>query len=331
MGPVLQAPVLGSGAGVSATDLAIAVTAAVLGAAGFGLASAAQQRATREVTTRTTLSPRLLVDLTQRPMWLLGLTMTALALAMQIVALAFAPLVVVQPLLVTGVVFAGVFAAVLARRRPDRVIVLGGLLSAVGLAAFLLLARPVGGSGSLVPDAGVGLLLAVVLGVLVVACLAYAAVVAHPSRIVALALATGVLYGVTAALMKVLTGQFRESVTTPFTQPVLYVTVVAGCLGFLLSQNTFQQGRLISPAVAVITSVDPLVGVFAGVLWLGERVTTTPAVLWGEALAAIVVLTGIAIVTWRGSVLLRRADTENADAGRAVSEAPDPPSDRESG
>ena len=50
----------------------IAVLAAVLGAAGFGLASAAQQRATKEVPVAPTLSPRLLVELFARPMWLLG-------------------------------------------------------------------------------------------------------------------------------------------------------------------------------------------------------------------------------------------------------------------
>src|SRR4051795_9025682 len=85
------------------TAMVIAVPAAVLGAAGFGLASAAQQRATKEVEVTPTLSPRLLVELSGRPMWLIGLLATILALLMQLVALAFGPIAVVQPLLVTGV------------------------------------------------------------------------------------------------------------------------------------------------------------------------------------------------------------------------------------
>src|SRR4051794_20661801 len=71
--------------------LVVAVPAAVLGAAGFGLASAAQQRATHEVERERTLDPRLLVHLAARPMWLLGLAATIGALALQLAALAFGP------------------------------------------------------------------------------------------------------------------------------------------------------------------------------------------------------------------------------------------------
>lgn len=290
--------------------LVIAVPAAVLGAAGFGLASAAQQRATKQVSQRTTLSPRLLVDLWQRPLWLLGLVMTVVALVLQVVALAFGPVAVVQPLLVSGVVFTGVFVALFNHRRPDRWIVLGGLLCAAGLSAFLLLARPrqrvdIAGQALSVRT---GLVLAVVLAAVVLASLVYSAAVAHPSRILALALATGVLYGVTAVLMKALTDQFRESLTAPFSHPTLYLACIVGPMGFLLSQNTFQQGRLISPAVAVITSVDPIVGVFAGIGWLGEELDTSPGRLAGEAAAALVVLAGIASITLRGARLLHRED-----------------------
>ena len=305
---------------MSGTGLVVAVPAAVLGAASFGLASAAQQRATKQVAQRTTLSPRLLLDLWHRPLWLLGLVMTVLALLLQILALAFGPLTVVQPLLVTGVVFTGVFAAVLARRRPDRPIVLGGLACAAGLSTFLLLARPVPGPGSpnsaAGPDgpdldgvgSGTGLLLAVVLAAVVLVCLVYAAVTAHPSRILVLALATGVLYGVTAALMKALTAQLHHGLTTPLIHPTLYLACLVGPMGFLLSQNTFQQGRLISPAIAVITSVDPIVGVFAGLGWLGEDLDASPGRLAGETVAAVVVLTGIAAITLRGTRLLHRHD-----------------------
>ncbi|MBN9098555.1 MULTISPECIES: DMT family transporter [unclassified Pseudonocardia] len=290
------------------TSLLIAVPAAVIGAAGFGLASAAQQRATKEVEVAPTLSPRLLVELFARPMWLIGLVATILALLMQLVALAFGPITVVQPLLVTGVAFAAGFSALMARRRPDPLILIGALFCAAGLSAFLLLARPVSVGADEHIDLVSGLPLAIALAALVAACLGYSAVVTHSSRVLALALATGVLYGVTAGLMKVVVGQLRLGIDEPFQHVTLYVVCIVGPMGFLLSQNTFQQGRMISPAVAVITSVDPVIAVLIGVGWLGEQLDTSPAALAGECAAAVVVIAGIAFITLRGSALLHRLD-----------------------
>lgn len=299
------------------TGLMIAVPAAVLGAAGFGLATAAQQRATKEVEVAPTLSPRLLVELWGRPMWLIGLVATGAALLLQLIALAFGPIAVVQPLLVTGVAFAAGFSALMARRRPDAVILFGALCCAAGLSAFLLLARPIAAATDESIDLASGLPLALALAAVVVGCLVYAAAVSHPSRVLALALATGVLYGITAGLMKVVTGQLRDGWSEPFGHLALYVVCIVGPLGFLLSQNTFQQGKLMSPAVAVITSVDPVVGVMIGVGWLGEQLDTSPGMLAGECLAALVVIAGILLITARGTHLLHRLEAlEAVGSGR---------------
>jgi drug/metabolite transporter (DMT)-like permease len=292
--------------------LVVAVPAAVLGAAGFGLASAAQQRATHEVERERTLDPRLLVHLAARPMWLLGLAATIGALALQLVALAFGPVAVVQPLLVTGVAFAAGFAALMDHRRPDPVVVGGALCCAAGLSVFLLLARPVAGATSTGLDVTSSTPLAIALLLVFAGALVYAATVTHPTRVLALALATGVIYGVTAGLMKAITAQLRLGLDVPFGRPELYVACVIGPIGFLLSQNTFQQGRLIAPALAVITSVDPVVGVLIGVGWLGEDLASSPELLAGECLAALVVIVGIWIVTVRGARLLRADPADSA-------------------
>jgi drug/metabolite transporter (DMT)-like permease len=294
----------------TSTMFFVAVPAAVAGAASFGLASAIQQRATKEVPTTGTLDPRLILELIRRPVWVLGIVTVVVGLSLQLVALAFGPLVLVQPLLVTGVLFGAVFAALLAHRRVDRLIVLGSLGCVAGLSAFLLLAHPTDVSTQLA-DGWTLLPLAITLAVLVVGCLAVAARFSGAVHVAALAAATGVLYGLTAGLMKVVTSQFRSGgFVEPFGHPVLYVVCAVGPMGFLLSQNTFQQGTLIAPALAIITIVDPLVGVAIGVSWLGEQVNSSPAVLTGQVLAAIVLIGSIALLAHRGTQLRHQLEQE---------------------
>jgi hypothetical protein len=122
-------------------------------------------------------------------------------------------------------------------------------------------------------------------------------------RVLGLALATGVLYGLTAGLMKVVAGQARGGIWEPFRHWTLYVVCVIGPLGFLLSQNTFQQGRFLTPALAVITALDPLVGVAIGLSWMGETANDSPLALAGEAVAGLVVIVGIVLLANRASHL----------------------------
>jgi drug/metabolite transporter (DMT)-like permease len=293
----------------TSTVFFVAVPAAVAGAASFGLASAIQQRATKQVPTTGTLDPRLLFELVRRPVWVLGIGTVIVGLSLQLVALAFGPLVLVQPLLVTGVLFGAVFSALLAHRRVDHLVILGSLGAVAGLSAFLVLARPSGGSTRLEQDGWAMLPLALGLGVTVLVCLAAASRYDGPVQVAALAAATGVLYGLTAGLMKVVTSQFRSGGPAEvFTHPVLYVVCAVGPMGFLLSQNTFQHGTLIAPALAIITIVDPLVGVAIGVSWLGEQVNSSPAVLAGELIAVLVIIGSVALLAHRGTQLRRELE-----------------------
>ncbi len=303
--------------------LTVAVPAALVGAASFGLASAAQQRATKQVPKVQTLNPRLLLELVHRPLWVLGVFAILVGLSLQFVALAFGPLVLVQPLLVTGLLFAAVFSAWMMHRGTDRIVVIGCLLCISGLAAFLLLARPRGTDRGGGMEDGALLALAVGLGAVVAVSLVVAAQFGGIVRVLALALATGVLFGVTAGLMKVVGGQVREGgLTEPFGHWMLYAVCLIGPLGFLLSQNTFQQAVLIAPALAVIRTTDPAVGVIIGVSWLGEQVATAPAVLAGEVLAAAVVVGGIALLARRSSQLRREFEFRD-DAGPSRHVPPD--------
>jgi hypothetical protein len=293
--------------------LFIAVPAAVVGAASFGVASALQQRATKEVPDAGVLGPRLLVDLAQRPRWLLASAAVGFGLALQLVALAFAPLTLVQPVLVSGIVFATLAASWLARRPPDRVLVLAAMATAAGLAAFLALARPEGGSAQLPPMLDLLPLALVLVGVVGV-CFVVAVRTAGAARVGVLALATGVCYGVTAGLMKLVMDQLRDGGPAEVVgEAPLYVVCLVGPLGFLLSQHTLKEGKLIAPAIAVITVVDPLVAIAIGLSWLGEHLAdTSPPTLAGLAGAGAVLVAGVVLLARRGTQLRQQIAGDRA-------------------
>lgn len=277
---------------------AVAVGCALAGAVSFGLAGAAQERAAKSVPLERALHPRLLVRLAGRRMWLAGMAALAAGFALQLVALAFGPVTLVQPIGVTSALFGAVAATAMARRRLDHTVVTGALTCAGGLALFLLTARP---TGTAVEDPHHVLPLAVVLVPLMGAALIVSTARGDAPRGVALAAAAGISYGVTAGLLKVVAAQVRAAgIGAPFAHWTVYIVCITGPPGFLLSQNAFQQGGSVSTALAVITTVDPLVAIAVGVAWLGERLTTTPVAVAGAAVGAVAIVAGVVVLARYG-------------------------------
>lgn len=283
---------------MAAATMLVAVPVAVLAAAGFGLAGVLQHRATKLVRGRGALHVGLLVDLARQPLWLASMAAALAGITFQILALRFAPLVLVQPLLVTGLLFAVVFSAAMRREQPDRVSLVGAACCVVGLTVFLLAARPSGGGeGGL--TVGEVLPLAACLTSTLVLCLAVARRYAGVVRSLALALATGVLYGVTAGLIKLVLRDLDRGLAEPFSNWALYIVCIVGPLGFLLNQSAFQAGPIVSPALAVITTTDPLVSIGIGLLWLNERIAASPGVVLTEVFGLAIMAAGIAALAQR--------------------------------
>ena len=288
---------------MTGTVLLVAVPAAVVGAFAFALTGVLQQRTTAVVRRRSSLDPRLLWDLVRQPAWSLAIVSNLVGLGLQLVALRFAPLVLVQPVLVTGLLFATVLGARLAHRPPDRVMVGGSLLTVAGMVAFLVAARPVEGVGDVIAGWETAWL-AVGLGGLLVVCLLLARRTSGIPRALVLALATGVLYGVTAGLFKVITGEFGGGLGAVLSDWPLWVVVVIGPVAFLLSQNAFQAGGSVSPPLAVTTTLDPLTGIAVGLLWLGESIRDSPGAVVGEVLGLAVMAGGIYALAHRAPAVV---------------------------
>ncbi len=271
-----------------------AVTLAVAAAVADGASSVFEQRSTKQVPQRRALSPMLLVDLFRRRMWLAAVSLNVVGLVLQVLALRFGALALVQPLIASNLLFAVLIAAFTLRRRPpDRVMLTGVVACSGGIAWFLVVARPRGGREIVSP---VTLLpLAIGLAAVLAACLAVAGLATRrgsaQARSLALALACGVDFGVNAFLLKLVSHTLPEGFGDPSRQWPLYAVVVVGPLGFLLNQDAFQAGALISPVLAIITVADPLVSIALASIFLDESIAHTPLDLSGEA-AGLALMTG---------------------------------------
>jgi drug/metabolite transporter (DMT)-like permease len=276
---------------------AIAVSTALAAAVMFGVSDVVEQRSTHEVPERPALSPRLVLDLAKRPLWLGAIGVNVAGNILQIVALHFGALALVQPILVTDLLFAAVCAAILRHRRPDWVISVGVICCAAGVGCFLAVARPHGGHSTV--SFTTFLPLALILAAAVAGCLAAAHWGPRTVRPLWLALACGLDFGVNAFLLKLVPVTLALGFSDPLKQWPLYAIVITAPAGFLLNQNAFQAGTLISPVLAIITTVDPLVSIGVAYAWLGETITSSPAALAGEIISLAVMTLGVSALARR--------------------------------
>jgi drug/metabolite transporter (DMT)-like permease len=276
---------------------AIAIVVTLAAAMAFASSSVAEQRSTKQVPRRGVLSPRLLLDLLHRPLWLAAIALNAVGSVLQIVALHFGALALVQPLLVCNLVFAVVITVALRHRPPDWIILGGVVTCAAGIAGFLAVARPSGGRQTVSLIAA--LPLAAVLAAVLVVCLAGLRWAPVNLRSLMLAFATGVDFGVTAFVLKLLPQSLSHGFSHPAQIWPLFAVVITGPLGFLLSQNAFQADVLISPVLSVITTTDPLVSIGIAHLWLDEHLASSPAAVAGEVTSLAVMAAGIVALSRR--------------------------------
>lgn len=275
-----------------------AVVAALANAINDGTAAVLEQRSTKQVSTHNNpLSVRLIIDLLRRPLWLIAIVLNITGVVLQIVALHYGALALVQPILVCDLIFAALIGSWFRHRWPDGGILLGVLCCAGGLALFLVVARPHGGVATVPPVDAIPL--AIAYGAALAVCLLVAATGHRRLRPIMLALACGISYGVTAFVLKLLSGGWHGGLSQlPYQWP-LYAAVVVGPLGFLLNQSAYQAGIMVSPVLSVITSVDPLVSIALAVGLLHETVSGGALNITLEVAALVIMIGGIVVLAHR--------------------------------
>ncbi|MCP9995066.1 DMT family transporter [Streptomyces werraensis] len=230
----------------------------------------------------------------RRPAWWAAVALNGLGALLHVVALAYGPLSLVQPLGALTIVFALPMAALFVGRKAGATAWRGALMATVGLAGLLAL---VGASGAQSLDGPQRVAAAVGTAAAVVTLMVAArAVHRHPAvRSILLATAAGVAFGMSSVFTKTVAVDWTGGVSAG-DLPSLAVIGVLATAGMLLSQASYRGAGLTAP-LATLTVVNPVVAAAVGITMFGEtfRYGTT-----GTALAlscGVVAAGGLILLT----------------------------------
>ena len=233
--------------------------------------------------------------LIRQPLWLLGWAAAAGGFAFQAIALHSGQLSIVQPILVTELVFALLLRRFWVHQHIARMAWTAALVTCAALTVFLTAAEPHG--GHLQPDAvDWASALAVFGGV--VAVLSVLARWGSPLRRAALyATAASITWALMAAFIKATTNVLVASgpLGTLEHWPI-YALLASGVVGSVLQQAALQVGPL-SVSQPLIVVVDPAVAIVLSVWIFDERFTVSVAQRTVAGVAFCVMAVGVTVLS----------------------------------
>lgn len=290
------------------TGTAVAVVCALTAALLVAVGSIAQQRSAAAVPE----SDAFLSALIRSPRWWAGILGDGGSYLLQVAALAFGSVLLVQPLLVASLLFALPLAATVGGYRIARSTWVYAAALCAALAIFVTVGNPTAGT----EDAPVEHWLLPLAIVLAAVGLAVAAARTSPRhRALLLGAAGGISYGVAAAFTKHVTDRFDHGLVAVATTWQTWALVAAGLVGTYLQQRAFRAGSL-SASMPALTIGEPLAAIFLGMTVLGEHLQVDGPHL-ALVLAAIVTM----LVT---TVVLSRQQAEPLPAAATGGSEPPP-------
>lgn len=263
-------------------SIALSLLAALL----FAIAAVAQQH---EAAATEDHGARMFLALVRNPRWWAGTVSDNVGYLVQAGALAAGSLLLVQPLLVTTLLFALPLGARYAGRRVTRATIGWAVALTVALAVFLVAGNPDPGVDN-APFRDWAVPLMVCGGALV----GGAAIALRPGRGRALGLAvvTGVLFGLVSGFTKTVTDQLGNGIGPLLSSWETYALAAVGISGFVAQQTAFQAGSL-EISFPAATVLEPVTAAVIGLAVLQERVRADGAewVLIGFSVLVMVVAT----------------------------------------
>lgn len=214
----------------------------------------------------------------RRPGWWAAVGLNGLGGLLHVVALAYGPLSLVQPLGALTIVVALPMAALFVGRKAGATAWRGAIMATVGLAGLLSLVAASDARSLNTPERVA--VAVVTAGVVVTLMIAARAVHRHPAvRSMLLATASGIAFGMSSVFTKTVAVDWTGGVSAADV-PSLAVIGALATAGMLLSQAAYRGAGLAAP-LATLTVVNPVVAAAVGITMFGEtfRYGTTGTVL----------------------------------------------------
>ena len=248
-------------------NLGASITLSVLAALVFGTGVAFQHRAAAAAPDMP-LRLGLLGRLARDPWWLLGISCDGVGFLLMLGALATGPLVVVQPILMTAVVFSLAIHGLLTHHPLTRNEWRAVAGVAIGLVVFVLVIAPGEDVDNRASDAVWLLTMAVCAGLLAIT-IGFGFRAVRARRALLLGTATGIADAIMAVLAKAFATDFGDGVAAMATSWEPWALIVVGIFDLLLQQTAYQAG-VPTVTLPTITVVDPVASSVLGVILFGE-------------------------------------------------------------
>lgn len=264
--------------------MAVAVAASVT----FGWSTAAMHNSAFTAPRHVEGLPSLLRHVVTDRLWLSGMMASLGGLVLHAFALSLGSIVIVQPIIATGLLWSFGFGELLQRRRPPRGMVLWAGLTAAGLAVFFTSDASTRGRPS--PDSSeAAVVLAVGAALVTVGWLISRSGTRRRGGL-ALGGAAGVVFGLIAGTLKATAAS--HGVVDLVTSWPVYVLLLLGAVGFTLNQAAYNRVPL-SQSLPILNVVNPVVALVFGYVAYQERPSGTALQETAQALGLVLTLLSV--------------------------------------
>jgi hypothetical protein len=244
------------------------------------------------------LNVKQLLGLFRRPSWLIGTVLIGVAILFQLTSITLAPLIVVQPLGVVGLIVTAVLNARVTKVKLDHKTVRSIMLCVLGVALFVTIAAFTASEKAI--SGGQLTAVLIVLGIVILLHAAALVFLRHRFTAIMYIVGAGILFGFVATLAKVVIARVKTLLATSagfgstevLTVGCAVLLVIAVLLGSYYQQSAYANGPP-DLVVAGLTVIDPVVAILIGIVILGEAAAAPLWAIPAFLVAAVLAIYGV--------------------------------------